>query len=974
MKFKKNFIGQDGFQWWIGVVEDRNDPEKIGRCRVRIFGIHTDDIVSIPTEDLPWAVPVYSVNNNDSFATPKEGEYVVGFFLDGSFCQSPAILGVIPGYNKQVPPEGRGFGDLRTPNAIRNSPKKPSALDYPEARTGHPTAISGNIVNDGIGLEQVVYDNIILHVPLVLKAKPSLTEAEQNVVGYDHKFTQRELNQGYITLRDGEVITILGIKGSDTVVSETQAKILLEIDIAEAIARAKDSIGLPIWETLNIPQKAGLSLNAYHLGNKVNFEESGVRSAITSGDVIRASQLLSAEVLKSPTGKYLRSEDTLAHVAASLFKSIPRSVIMAARKNDAINTTPMIVAGSGVGIQVHESNLSEDSAAKSLKYPTPEEIGKASLTDLATLTEKTLVQKFRERTLVSAIGVNGESWSEPLPLLSSEYPHNKAKETESGHIFEMDDTPGNERVHLAHRSGSFVEFYPSGTKVEKVVKNNYKIVMSDDHLYVAGKVNVVLESDAFIKVVGNCNLQIENNLECNVSGSMNIAAGDGFNVKANTMNFDIANTSTFIANNHYISIDNKLTINSNTSNISTANDLTLYSKSNLYQTVVDTSYHKSSNIRLESSNTTSVNSIGAAYLASSDILNLKGSSSRLTGMFVEINGVLAAGNTNMYATGLDSNGDSHSLVVMGTMGTAAADAYASVSSNVAIDANTVIEKYYTDNLTDVEIASQLNATVSYVREIIAASAVLSKPGKKGTPTAAQRYLESDRVVKINADINIQNNNTLKNYLNNPYNYPSTYGNVKRYIAPTIKSGSDLIFKNRVGNSLILINETANISKWLDKQLSLAANGYWRETGIELNGTIQPSNANIVDLWRNLGFTREYWTLSDQTNWAIAFVNFGLKQNGYRYVQTPNPRDVEIRLEDYRFTRIKTEDAQPGDVVLWANDHVNFVYGKVNGVLNFVGGTQPPAASLDIGDGRIGDVSLIDSGGCPIVAILRPSKA
>ena len=95
MKLRKNFIGQDGFQWWVGVVEDRNDPERVGRCRVRIFGIHTDDLSSIPTEDLPWAIPVYSVNNNDTFSAPREGEYVVGFFLDGSFCQAPAILGVL---------------------------------------------------------------------------------------------------------------------------------------------------------------------------------------------------------------------------------------------------------------------------------------------------------------------------------------------------------------------------------------------------------------------------------------------------------------------------------------------------------------------------------------------------------------------------------------------------------------------------------------------------------------------------------------------------------------------------------------------------------------------------------------------------------------------------------------------------------------------------------------------------------------
>jgi hypothetical protein len=106
---------------------------------------------------------------------------------------------------------------------------------------------------------------------------------------------------------------------------------------------------------------------------------------------------------------------------------------------------------------------------------------------------------------------------------------------------------------------------------------------------------------------------------------------------------------------------------------------------------------------------------------------------------------------------------------------------------------------------------------------------------------------------------------------------------------------------------------------------------------------------------------------------MAFVNYGLKQNGYRYVQTPHPRDLEIRFEDYRFSRVKPEDARAGDVVLWANDHVNFVYENINGTLRFVGGAQPPDSRLDIGDGRIGDVSIVGDGGCPIVTILRPSN-
>ena len=56
------FQGQDGFVWFTGVVEDRNDPTKLGRVRVRCVGYHTDDKTKIPTEDLPWAWVLQTVH------------------------------------------------------------------------------------------------------------------------------------------------------------------------------------------------------------------------------------------------------------------------------------------------------------------------------------------------------------------------------------------------------------------------------------------------------------------------------------------------------------------------------------------------------------------------------------------------------------------------------------------------------------------------------------------------------------------------------------------------------------------------------------------------------------------------------------------------------------------------------------------------------------------------------------------------
>ena len=123
----ENFIGKDGFNWWVGVVESRNDPLKLGRCRVRIFGYHTENKQLIPTADLPWAACLVSPNSTQNFSPPKEGEYVVGFFADGASNQDPVIMGVYSGI-KQSAGGDAGFQDPRTPAQIAAAPKPPAGI------------------------------------------------------------------------------------------------------------------------------------------------------------------------------------------------------------------------------------------------------------------------------------------------------------------------------------------------------------------------------------------------------------------------------------------------------------------------------------------------------------------------------------------------------------------------------------------------------------------------------------------------------------------------------------------------------------------------------------------------------------------------------------------------------------------------------------------------------------------------------
>lgn len=89
-------LGFDGFIWFMGVVEALDDPLKVGRCKIRIFGWHDKDTDSLSTTDLPWAYPLVPVTAAAALPNYRIGDWVVGFFLDSRLGQQPIIIGVLP--------------------------------------------------------------------------------------------------------------------------------------------------------------------------------------------------------------------------------------------------------------------------------------------------------------------------------------------------------------------------------------------------------------------------------------------------------------------------------------------------------------------------------------------------------------------------------------------------------------------------------------------------------------------------------------------------------------------------------------------------------------------------------------------------------------------------------------------------------------------------------------------------------------
>ena len=346
------------FKWWIGVVEDRADPAQLGRCKVRIIGYHTEDLVELPTTELPWAVPIMpmtSASISGVGETPAyvEGTTVVGFFSDGEDEQVPIIFGTLPGKPRNKRTDStKGFAD---PNGV-----------YPrEGESG---------LN---GLQE-----------------PDLSRLARNAVAEGH-----------------------------------QSLINKRATRQEAIPRA----AAPHIESIQ-DDKAGA--------------------------------VYDREIWEEPHPRF--GEE---------------------------------------GWQYNASNQAPN---------------------------------FDNKT--------------------SAYPYNKVTETETGHVFEVDDTPNNGRIHEYHNAGTFYEIQADGSKTTKVVGDEYEITLKDKKVYIKGTCDVTIGGDARMLVTGDMYQEIGGNLFTTVGGdritkvvgndmtevlsgqSMNVSRSSSFRTGGN-------HTDTIIGNN-----------------------------------------------------------------------------------------------------------------------------------------------------------------------------------------------------------------------------------------------------------------------------------------------------------------------------------------------------------------------------------------------------------------------------------------
>ena len=89
-------------------------------------------------------------------------------------------------------------------------------------------------------------------------------------------------------------------------------------------------------------------------------------------------------------------------------------------------------------------------------------------------------------TLFSVDNESGTKFEQPRNYQKPEYPFNHVQSTESGHLFEMDDSPGFERIRLLHRSLTFYEIDNNGDKIENVVGSSFLFNDGDKFSHIIG--------------------------------------------------------------------------------------------------------------------------------------------------------------------------------------------------------------------------------------------------------------------------------------------------------------------------------------------------------------------------------------------------------------------------------------------------------------------------------------------------------
>lgn len=120
----------------------------------------------------------------------------------------------------------------------------------------------------------------------------------------------------------------------------------------------------------------------------------------------------------------------------------------------------------------------------------------------------------------------GSAPQEPADSANPKYPYNQVFTSEAGHVIEVDNTPGAERINIYHKSGTYFEMRQEGDHVLRVAKDSYDIILGDKTVYVQGDVNINVQGDVTATVAGQVDVSAKGSIAATSEKSIKIFAPD----------------------------------------------------------------------------------------------------------------------------------------------------------------------------------------------------------------------------------------------------------------------------------------------------------------------------------------------------------------------------------------------------------------------------------------------------------------
>lgn len=497
--------------WFTGVVEDRNDPEKLGRCRVRIFGYHIEDTNLLPTNELPWALPMQPITSAATSGIGSSpvgivtGSWVVGFFLDGKDAQQPVIMGTIA---------GKPITNQETTSKIKQTRQLNNVLKDSNGNTvydkeGDPIPRRTSDDTDKSSfypLKEADVNVLLFSIANKLSEGNTTKEGENGELGLYQITPASLISLGYLQRPSGGIVdettaddetSWTGKDGmrskslflNSSVIQETAMLSLVQKNYNTLVRLGK------ITDNTSIPIVAGLIASSHVVG-PINADKFDKKD--TYGTKARDFFYIGNSSLSGEDKDYEQVFEDAGNYLADNLGSDPARAI----NNEELSKLK--------GFQ--DPNK---------KYPKIEYAGQSDINKLAVgdTTHLSYIVKENNRAEKIQLARTTQTWDEPESASGAVYPYNQVIETEAGHVIELDSTPNAERIHIFHKKGTYIEVDVNGSMVRKTVGDNYELLDRNNFVYVRGAHTLTVEGKTSILVKDNASIEVDGDVSVTGHGA-----------------------------------------------------------------------------------------------------------------------------------------------------------------------------------------------------------------------------------------------------------------------------------------------------------------------------------------------------------------------------------------------------------------------------------------------------------------------